>query len=182
MVLLGAVEAMEFVEEEDRAAARDAKALAGLVDQLAHVGNAAADGGELCEVTFGGLRDDPRESGLPGAGWSPEDDRGELVTLDHQPQRAARPDHVFLPHEPVEVARSHARGERLVAREMALRPLLEQLLLHAGRRLLPASRHNRTSCWGRDESTRDRRGYRLRSKRARSNARSCARNALRPGG
>ena len=64
-----------------------------------------------------------RERRLPGARRPPQDQRRQLVALDHR-AAAARPapTQMLLPDELVEVARPHARGERRAGRRRGHAP------------------------------------------------------------
>ncbi len=114
-VLLGLVEAVDLVQEEDRVAAV-AAALAGAGDHLAHLRPPGLDGGELLEGRVGVLGGHPRERRLAGPGRPVEDHRVRLAGLDRGPQRARRAEQVGLADELLERPRAHARGQRQVGR------------------------------------------------------------------
>ena len=128
-VLLRLVEAMDLVDEEDRAAA----ALPdhpGLLDHAPDVLHAGADGGERPELEAGAAGDDPGEGRLAAAGRPPEDHRGNAVLLDHPAEGLAGAEEVLLSEELLEGARAHPVGERRrLARAAAVRQ--EEILLHA---------------------------------------------------
>src|SRR4051812_31425853 len=75
-----------------------------------------------------GLCEEPREAGLAGAGWAPEQDRGEMAAVRTLPQRSALADEMFLADELVERSRAHSRGEWLRSR----RRLEEAVRLRTG--------------------------------------------------
>ena len=67
-VLLALVEAVDLVEEEDRAGAVRAEPVAGALEHAADVVDAGRDGRELLERGAGGLGDDARERRLADPG------------------------------------------------------------------------------------------------------------------
>ena len=81
-VLLGAIEAMHLVDEEDRALSQCA-ALARTVEGLAQIGNAREDRRELNELAVGRAREESGDGGLAGAGRSPQDQRLQSAGVDH---------------------------------------------------------------------------------------------------
>ena len=86
-VLLAAVEAVDLVDEQQRAASLLAARLGG-VEHLAQVGHAGMNGRELLEMKIGEIGEQPRHGGLARARRSPEDHRGEPAGLDHARQHA----------------------------------------------------------------------------------------------
>ena len=110
-VLLGFVEAVDLVDEEDGALGTPG---AGLGHDAAEVGDAGGDGGELLEAGVGAAGDDAGEGGLAGAGRAPEDDRGQLAGLDEAAEELAGADEVLLADVVVEV-----RGRMRAARGCA---------------------------------------------------------------
>lgn len=76
-VLLGFVEAVDFVEEEDRFFAGGFFAVDGLLEGAADFGGVVLYSAELDEVGVGGLGDEVGEGGFAGAGWAVEDEGGE---------------------------------------------------------------------------------------------------------
>ena len=111
-VLLGLVEAVDFVHEEDRALAELPAALLRLRDRLPDVGDAGQHRVDGDEVAAGGVGDDARQRRLARARRPVEDDRAELVGLDRPAQQPSRPDDVLLADELVQRARPHPRGQR----------------------------------------------------------------------
>ena len=111
-VLLALVEAVDLVEEEDRARPVRAEPVAGALEDTAHVVDAGGDGGELLEHGARGLGDDSRERRLADSGRAVEDHRRRPVALDREPERRSVGEHVPLADELVERARADALRER----------------------------------------------------------------------
>src|SRR5262249_29682025 len=109
--LLGLVEAVDLIEEEDRRAARGTPLLRTR-DHLAHLGAAGVDGGELFEGPPRPRGADPGEGRLAGARGPVEDGAVRLAGLARDPAGGARLEQVALPAQFVEVAGAHADGER----------------------------------------------------------------------
>ncbi len=113
-VLLGLVEAVDLVEEEDRRLAGALAAVVGALEHLADLGAPGLDGAELLERGARGRGDDPGDRRLPRAGRPVEDHRVRPPLLDRGAQRGAGAEHVLLADDLVERSRAHARGERPV--------------------------------------------------------------------
>ena len=114
-VLLGFVEAVDFVDEDDGAKA-SAGFLFGFGHDFFYFFYAAGDSAEGDEFGFGEAGDEARESGFAAAGRSPEEHRGEIVGFDLDAERFAGAEEFFLADEFVEGAWAHALGERLEGR------------------------------------------------------------------
>ena len=111
-VLLRLVEAVDLVQEENRAPARAAETLACAGEHLADVLDRRGDGGELLELGARGLGDDAGERRLAGA-RRPVEDRGANPVLgDREPQGGVLAEHVLLPDELVEASRPEPLCER----------------------------------------------------------------------
>ena len=110
-VLLGFVEAVDLVDEEDRAHA--AELVARAVAHLADLGDVGDHARAAHEFALRGARDHLREGGLAAAGRAEEDDVREAVRLDHAAEELAGPEDVRLSGDFLERARPHARRERL---------------------------------------------------------------------
>ena len=82
-VLLGLGEAVDLVEEQDRAAPMLTQPVARPLDDLAHVLDPRRHGAELLERPLGAARHGEGERGLSRAGRAPEDGAGQPVLL-HQ--------------------------------------------------------------------------------------------------
>ena len=109
-VLLGLVEAVDLVDEQNRA---DAPALHAL--RLVHGGaqflHPVEHRAQRDEVRVRPVRDDARERRLARAGRSPEDKRAQGVFLHGAPQHAARADEVILAQDLIERPGAHAFGQ-----------------------------------------------------------------------
>ena len=143
-VLLGLVEPVDLVEEQDRAPALLAETAAGLLDHLAHVLDGGVDRAELLEGLAGGVGDEARQGGLPGAGRAPEDHAGETVGLDEGSQRPARRQQVRLADDLVEGPGPQAGGQRGLAGQPVGGGRGEQVVAHPPDRT-PARPHPRPS-------------------------------------
>ena len=110
-VLLGLVEAVDLVDEEDGAGAVGG-GLFGVDHDLLDLFDAGEDGGELDEGGRGEVGDDLGEGGFADAGRAPEDERGGVVVFDLQAEGFAGSEEVGLAEELVEGAGAHALGER----------------------------------------------------------------------
>ncbi len=102
---------MHFVDEDDGAGAILPRAL-GIGHDLLDFLDPGEHRGELDEVRVGHARDNLRQSGLADSGWSPEDERASIVTLNLHAQRLARTQDVLLAGKLVERPRTHAVGQR----------------------------------------------------------------------
>jgi len=113
-ILLRAVEAVDLVDEEYRAAGHGEKAALGGVDLAAEVLDRTRDGRDLHELGVRGVGDDARERGLARTGRTVEDDRREGVVLDGTTQPRSVTHRLLLSDVPVEGLRTHAHGKRCV--------------------------------------------------------------------
>ena len=114
-VLLGLVEAMDLVEEEDRALAARVAAVLGALDHLAHLGAPRVDSRGLLEGGARVHREQPRQRRLAGARRPVQDHRVGAALLDRRAQRRAAGEQVLLAHELAQRGRAHAGGQGLVA-------------------------------------------------------------------
>ncbi len=112
-VLLGFVEAVNFVDEDDGAMA-GAGFLLGHGHDFLYLLDAGEDGAEGDKLGAGQARDEARERGLSAAGRAPEEHGAEIVVFDLNAKRLARTEKFFLANEFIERARTHALGEWLV--------------------------------------------------------------------
>ena len=94
-VLLGAVEAVDLVDEEQRAAPFLA-ARFRRVEDFAQILHAGMNGRELLEMEVGDLGEEARHGGLAGARRAPEDHRGEPPGFDHARQHALLAEEMIL--------------------------------------------------------------------------------------
>ncbi len=111
-VLLGLVEAMNFVDEEDGAPAAPAAVVLGFGHHRANLLDAREHGAEGHEPRPGHAGDDARERRLAGSGRAPQDDRLQAIALDRAAQGPARAEQILLADELVERLRAHPLGER----------------------------------------------------------------------
>ena len=88
-VLLRLVEAVDLVDEDDRAASGRAADALGLAHHVADFLDAGHHGAEGHEARLGRVGDDARQRRLAGAGRAPEDDRLQQVALDGLAERFA---------------------------------------------------------------------------------------------
>ena len=113
-VLLGAVEAVDLVDEEDRAPVVGHEAAARVLDDGAQVLHRAGHGGDLDELAARVRRDDVREGRLAGSGRAVEDHAREHVVLDGRAQPRPLAHRLLLADVLIERGRAHAHGERRV--------------------------------------------------------------------
>ena len=90
-VLLGLVEAVDLIDEEDGALGVHGPPLLRCLGDAAEVGHAGGDGGDGLEVGAGEAGDEVRKGGLAGARRAPQQQRGDLVRFDGAAEDAARP-------------------------------------------------------------------------------------------
>ena len=112
-VLLGLVEAVDLVDEEDRASAGRAQRASASSTTLRRSATPAMHGAEGDEARVRACARSPREGGLAGAGRTPQDHRGDASRIDAARSSAPGPSSCILADELVERARAHAGGERL---------------------------------------------------------------------
>ena len=117
-ILLRAVEAMHLVDEQQRALAHLAPG-ARRVEHLLQIGDAGKHRGNLLEMQFGGIGQQPRHRGLAGARRSPEDQRAQRARRQHPRQRAVGPEDMILS--------DHIRQR---ARAQPVRQRTRRILLH----------------------------------------------------
>ncbi len=110
-VLLGSVEAVDLVHEQDRAKAAATALVLGLGNDLADLPHAREHGGERHETGAGHRSHQRGQGGLARAGRSPKDHRVQLACLDGRAQDAARPQEVLLADDLVQGAWPHPVGE-----------------------------------------------------------------------
>jgi hypothetical protein len=111
-ILLGFVEAVDFVDEQDGALFGELAQFASIFHYFAQVGDARGDGAERDEVSMGLAGNYFGEGGFSAAGWSPEDDGGNTVLFDAAAQGASRCQEMSLADDLVECARAYTRGQR----------------------------------------------------------------------
>ncbi len=146
-VLLGFVEAMDFVDEDDGALAAVGFVFGGGHDFLDFL-DAGEDGAEGDEFRAREAGNHSRERGFAAARRTPQEHRGDLVVFDLLAERFAGAEEFFLADEFVERAGAHALGERLVRRSL--------------RRRVVGSLEKRLTIWPRFFPTKNCAGGRLR--------------------
>ena len=110
-VLLGAVEAVDLVDEQQGRLAGGA-AHARRLEGLLQVGDAGEDGADLLELIARRQGQQARDGRLSGARRPPQDHRAEAAGLDHPPDRPALAQQVVLPHHLVQRTRPQPVGQR----------------------------------------------------------------------
>src|SRR5260370_25290721 len=111
-ILLGFVEAVNFVDEDDGAVAGAGFTFSdghGFLDFL----DAGENGAEGNEFGAGQTRDESRQRGFTPAWRSPEKHGAQILVFDLNAKRLAGTEKLFLADEFIEGARAHALGERL---------------------------------------------------------------------
>src|SRR5262249_12274795 len=98
-VLLGLVEAVDLVDEEDRALTPEGETLLRLGDEAAHLLHAGEHRGERREVGLGVRREQGGERRLPGTGRPPEDHGMEVAGFDGNAQETSGAEQMRLPDE-----------------------------------------------------------------------------------
>ena len=116
-VLLGLVEAVDFVDQQDGAAALLLPA-PGLLHHLAQVRHPGHDGAEAGELGVHDPGQGPGQRGLAAPRRTPEDHGGEQpLGLQGPPQQAPGPHQVLLAHEFLQAPGPQAGGQGLRRRE-----------------------------------------------------------------
>ena len=115
-VLLRLVEAVDLVEEEDRARPVQIEPILSVGDGAADLDDARHDSRHRREMRpdLGGEK--AREARLAGPWWSPQQERREMPARDAPAERPALADEVALADELVEVPGTHPGGQRLPLR------------------------------------------------------------------
>ena len=111
-VLLGPVEAVDLVEEEDGPLAELFEVLAGLGEDFADLLDPGRDRVHRLEAALGVVGDDVRERRLARPRRAVEDQRREPVGQEHPAEKFAFAQEVLLPNELVERSRPHPRRQR----------------------------------------------------------------------
>ena len=153
-VLLGLVEAVDLVEEQDGAGAVEGEAVLRLGDGRADLDDARHDRRQRDEVRPDGVREQPREAGLAGARRAPQQDRRQVA-------RARRCGGAARAHRRGAPARRTPRGR---AGACARRAAGARAV--AGR--APRAWLRRVGGWACPDGTTTGRGRRVRSGRCRS--------------
>ena len=126
-ILLGLVEAMDFIDEQHRAHPMHAQPIAGSGNRLAQIGDTAGDSAHGHEMRMCGVGDHTSGGGFASAGRSPQNQGAEAVRLDRLAQKRAGANHMLLTNQLVQRLRSHARGQRSTAIEFVSLVGLKQI-------------------------------------------------------
>src|SRR6266851_4784275 len=110
-ILLGLVEAVNLVDEQDGARPEPSRLLC-LHHHLLDLFDPGEHSRKLDEARLSLLRNDLRERRLPGPRRTPEDHRDRVIALNGQPQRLARRQQMLLPDVLLQRARSHPLRQR----------------------------------------------------------------------
>ncbi len=110
-VLLGLVEAVNLVDEDDGPGAEVARFF-GIGHDLLDFLDPGQHGRKLDELRLGAMGDDLRQRGFAHARRTPKKNRARIVALDLHAQWLAGAEDVFLAGELVQIARPHAVGQR----------------------------------------------------------------------
>ena len=111
-VLLGAIEAVDLVDEQERGLTRAPPRL-GLLVNLAQVRHPGHHRRELHQWLVQAPGEQASKRGLAGAGRPPQDDRAELAAGEHAPERRVRAEQVVLADQLIQGLRAQPVGERL---------------------------------------------------------------------
>ena len=109
--MLRAIEAVDLVAEEDRAAAFDLAALLGLANDLAHARHAFGHGAERHEGLVGVAGEQTRERRLAAARRAPQHHARDRALLDRLAQRLAGAEQLLVAQEIVERFGPQPMGE-----------------------------------------------------------------------
>lgn len=114
-VLLGFVEAVDFVDEEDGGLVSEGLKSAGGFDFCADFGDVGFDSVEGFKAGAGGAGDDIGEGGFSSAGRAVENEGGEAVGLDGATEEFTLGEDVLLARDLGHGAGTHAGGEGFAA-------------------------------------------------------------------
>src|SRR5437868_227126 len=111
--LLGLVEAMDLVDEQDRPGAVEGQLVLGPGDRGANFGHTAHHRRQRRELGADRFREESGEGRLAAARRAPEEERGEMAAGNGTAKGSTLADEVLLPDELVQRARPHPGRERL---------------------------------------------------------------------
>ena len=114
-VLLGAVEAVDLVDEQQGSLAHPGRC-PGFGEGLLEVGDAREHRADRGEAHAHRVGEQPGDAGLAGARRPPQDHRGQLAGRHHPPDRAFGSGQVLLADHLAERMRAQPVGERRVGR------------------------------------------------------------------
>ena len=115
-VLLGLVEAMDLVDEQDRPAAVHGQPLSGGGDGRADVGDTGEDCRQGHKAGRHGIGQDPGQGRLAGSRWAPQEEGAQVSVFGRATERPTLPDKVGLADKLGKRARSHPGGQGLAPR------------------------------------------------------------------
>jgi hypothetical protein len=156
--LLGPVEAVQLIDEQNGPPAGLLQFGAGFQEQIAHLLDPGGGGVDLAKMALAVLGDDVGQRGFTCARRAVEDHGTEAVGLEHAPQQLAGAEEMVLADEFIDRARPHARGQRLGLAEVGFVDVVEQVD-GGDLREMPTNQI--------DKSSRIRPGIRIKSRRLR---------------
>ena len=109
-ILLGFIEAMNFIDEQDRPPAADPAPLLGDLNHLAQLWQPARNGRKRFEVGFRVQGDQMPQGGLAAPGWSPQNHRRDCILLNGETKRSSRTHDLGLSQQLVQRVWAHAIG------------------------------------------------------------------------
>ncbi len=115
-VLLGLVEAMDLVDEEEGPAAVEDEPLAGLADESPNLGHSAHDRRDSHQPRPDRVREDASQRRLAAARRTPQQQRAQVAAFRDPSERSARADQPLLADDLVEGPGPHPGGQRLRSR------------------------------------------------------------------
>ena len=136
-VLLGLVEPMDLVEEQDGAHIAFTQTGFRRSHQFPDVLHAGVDGREFSKLLSGHPRDEPGQRRLTRSRRTPEDHRRQAVGLDQSPQGTSRAQKVLLTDDVVQPGRPQAVSQRRPASQAFGRRAGEEISGHG--RTVPGS-------------------------------------------
>jgi hypothetical protein len=110
-VLLGLVEPVDFIHEQNGLSAVQAQLLTGGVNDRANVFDSRKDRRKVGEMRPGLAGNDSGQRGFTATRRTPQDHRKDLVIFDGPTDQGPLADQVLLADELGEVARTHAFGQ-----------------------------------------------------------------------
>ena len=110
-VLLGLVEAVDFIHEQNGLLAAQAQLLPGIVDDRPNVFDTREHCRKVGKMRAGLARDDAGQCGFTATRRTPQDHGEDLVLFDGQTDHGPLADQVPLTDEFGEVTRPHALGQ-----------------------------------------------------------------------
>ena len=126
-ILLGAVETVQLIDEEDGTSASVGQLGACFFEQLAHFLDADRDRIDLTEDALRLVGDDMSERGLAAPGRAVEEDGAEPIGLQQASQQFAFAEEVLLAGEFIQRTRPHAGGQRLRLLQVRFMRLAEEI-------------------------------------------------------